>query len=147
MARWFPRADGKTGLNTALLIGFLGALIVAAMDSYGVVARVLRLDEYRANGVQEIGSVLLIVRICFVLVDLIAAWRFAGGKGLLWGSVVLLFVVLPIFGYFFMGKTSANIAWILVRFPVAAALIVGIGGAWAARRMTRTPPNYAGVFE
>lgn len=133
MARWFPRADDKLGPNIALLIGCVGALIVAAMDSYGVVARVLRFGEYRAYGVQEVGSVILIVRICFVLVDLTAAWRFAVGKGLVWGSVVLLLLVLPIFGYFFMGKTPANMFWVVVRFPVAAALIIGLWGAWAAR--------------
>ena len=147
MARWFPRADNKSGVNTALLVGFAGALIVVGIDAYGIVALLLRYQEYSAYGGQELAASHLLVKICLALIVVVAAWRFAIGKGLIWGSALLLLVVAPIFGYFFIAKTSVNIAWILIRFPVAAALVVGIGGAWAARKKTTTPPDYAGVFE
>ena len=65
---------------------------------------------------------------------------------MVWGSVLLLLVLAPIVGYFFMGGNSANARWVIVRFPVAAALIVGIRGAWLSRT-TLPRPDYVEVFE
>jgi len=146
MSRWFPRADNEGGLNKALLIGSAAALIVVAMDVYGIIARVLRFQQFSANGIREPESALLIVGIGFALVALIAAWRFATGKGLVWGSVVLLLVVMPLVGYLVRGPTSANIGWLIIRFPLAAALVVGVRGAWAARNATPRA-DYAEVFD
>jgi hypothetical protein len=68
------------------------------------------------------------------------------GKGLVWGSVVLLLFLLAVVGYFVFGRTAANIGWIVIRVPVGGALIAGIRRAWTARTIG-PEADYAEVFE
>ena len=80
-------------------------------------------------------------------VAIIAAWRFAIGKGVVWGSALLLFfVLLPLVVDFVIIRTTGNIGWFVARAAVGAALIPGIYGAWAARGWQPTP-DYGEVFE
>ena len=146
MSNWFPRADNKHGVNKILLVGCVGALLVVGIDVYGIAMRALRYQQYNANGFRELNSALLIVAIGWALVALISAWRFAIGKGLVWGSVLFVYIMLPLLGYFFLGRTSANIGWVIVRFPLGAALVVGIRGAWLTRSI-EPETDYGEVFE
>ena len=146
MPRWFPRADNKAGVNKALFVGCVGALIVVGIDAYHIVERALHYQQYSDPRLRGLEPLLLIGPIAVALVPLTAAWRFAIGKGLAWGSVVLLLVLVPLVIDLFMGMTSANIAWVIARFLGAAALIVGIRGAWTARSPVLRQ-DYAEVFE
>ena len=147
MPRWFPKVDNRPGVRIALVAGFLGALVFAGMEAYGILERVLRLQWYSAAGVPvEVETALLIAVIGRTLLALVAAWRFATGKGLVWGLVVLLLTLAPVGAYLFMGKRSADVGWVIARLPVAAALAAGIAGAWAARNI-QPKPDYTEVFE
>jgi hypothetical protein len=147
MANWFRRVDNRQGINKALLVGFVGALIAAGIDAYIEVAKVLRFDQYKAEGLLEVEIVVLISGLAWTLLALIAAWRFGIGKGLVWGSALLLFfVVFPLVGDFFIARTTANIGWTVARSVVGVALIAGIYGAWAARGW-QPKPDYGEVFE
>jgi hypothetical protein len=147
MSRWFPTLDNRQGINKALMAGFAGALIAAGIDAYGVVAKVLRFQQYDTNGLREVWIAVLISGIVGTLLAILTAWRLAIGKGLVWGSaLVLFFVVLPLVGDLFIARTAANIGWSIARVAVGAALIAGIYGAWAARGW-QPKPNYGEVFE
>jgi hypothetical protein len=145
MSKWFPRADGPR-VSKALAAGVVGALLVALVSALALailISKYPSLDTYTGNPF-ILGW--LFGGICRVLMALFAAWRFAIGKGLVWGSVVLLLFLLPLFGYFYMGTASANLGWIFVRIPAGAAMIAGIYGAWAARTI-EPAADYAEVFE
>jgi hypothetical protein len=147
MSRWFRRVDNRPGFNKALLAGFAGAVIATGIDAYRLVSNVSWLQQPDTNGIWELKIGLLISGIAWTLLAIIAAWRFAIGKGLVWGSALLLFfVVLPLVGDFFVARTPANIDWGVARSAVGAALIAGIYGAWAARGWQPTP-DYGEVFE
>ena len=145
MSRWFRRVDNRPGINKALMAGFAGALIAAGIDAYREVAKVLSFQQYKPEGLLEVEIVVLISGVAWTLLALITAWRFSIGKGVAWGSVLLLFfVVFPLVGDFFVAR--ANIGWGVARLAVGAALFAGIYGAWAARSW-QPKPNYGEVFE
>lgn len=146
MSRWFPRSDNKPGVNKALAAGSAGALIVAGVSALSlvlVVSRTPHLGSF-AGDFAMIGW--LVGGFGRILIALIAAWRFAIGKGLVLGPVVLVLFLLPLAGYFYMGTAMANIGWVVVRIPAAAALIAGIRGA-SLRQGVEPDADYAEVFE
>jgi len=139
--------DNRPGINKALMAGFAGALIAAGFDAYLIVSNVSWLQQPDTNGMWVLKIALLTSRIAWTLLAIVAAWRFAIGKGLVWGSALLLFfVVLPLVVDFFISRTALNIDWAVARSAVGAALIAGIYGAWAARGW-RPKPDYGEVFE
>lgn len=144
--RWFPRADGKRGRNTALLIGFVGALLVAAINLWAVWRLAFGYRQFGITLSYAFQAGILTGDLGRTVLAIVSAWRFAIGKGLAWGSFVLLLVLLPLGGDFLTAMTPWNIGWIVARFSIAAALIVGIRGAWLMRKSTRTP-DYLEVFE
>ena len=147
MSKWFRRVDNRPGINKALMAGFAGALIAAGIDAYREVAKVLPFQQYKPEGLLEVEIVVLISGVAWTLLALITAWRFSIGKGLVWGSALLLFfVLLPLVGDLFIARTTANIGWAVARSAVGAALVAGIYGAWAARGW-RPKPDYGEVFE
>ena len=145
MSKCFRRVDNRPGINKALMAGFAGALIAAGIDAYREVAKVLPFQQYKPEGLLEVEIVVLISGVAWTLLALITAWRFSIGKGVAWGSVLLLFfVVFPLVGDFFVAR--ANIGWGVARLAVGAALIAGIYGAWAARSW-QPKADYGEVFE
>jgi hypothetical protein len=146
MPRWFPRADNSEGISKALLVGCMGAIVFAGMDAYVTVASISQLEQFNSDSRLGLEIAFLIVGISLTLIALVAAWRFAIGKGLVWGSVVLLLLLLALVGYFLRTHTTANAGGMIARFAVAAALIVGLRGAWAARTIG-PEADYAEVFE
>jgi hypothetical protein len=147
MPRWFPRPEHKRGINWSLVAGFIGALIVAAAYLYDDLQRMLHPHVYFANvfGGRVI-AFLWAGWIARALVALIAAWRFAVGKGLVWGLVVLVAFLVPLLAYLAFGRADPSIALTVLRFVAGAALMIGIRGAWLTRSI-EPEPDYGQVFQ
>ncbi|HZP79151.1 MAG TPA: hypothetical protein VFB45_23650 [Pseudolabrys sp.] len=144
MSRWFPEVDDYEGVQKALKAGFVGALVFAGMNLLGI-AFVLATRHQPGRGVQPAADGAFIAgMVAELLIVLVAAWRFKVGKGLVWGSVVLLLFAAEIVMKFAQGMAGA--AWILFYAAIGAALVNGIRGAWAARTIG-PEADYADVFE
>lgn len=146
MAKWFPRPDNRPGINKALLAGCVGAFVVAAVYAYDSAARALEFWKFSARLPFELETSLLVGWAGRTLMALVAAWRFAIGKGLVWGLVVLLVSLLPVLGDFVFGTAAKNIGWVVIRITTGVALIIGVRAAWHARRW-QPSPDYGEVFE
>jgi hypothetical protein len=144
MSRWFPALDNHGGVRKALDIGIGGAVALALMNVFGIAYLLLTRGLPVSGTPADIARVLLIVGCAIrITVILIAARRFKIGKGLLWGIFILLLLASEVLWRVFLGKS--NVIWFVLYAAVAAALIVGIRGAWAARKMPEQ--DYAEVFE
>src|SRR4051794_37330762 len=90
MSRWFPEVDDYEGVQKALKAGTFGALAFALMNALGL-AFILFTGRLPISG-NQVGSTAgaLIGVVLELSIALIAAWRFKAGKGLIWGSVILL---------------------------------------------------------
>ncbi len=145
MSEWFVRADSRPGINLALAAGSVAALVYAGMNAYGIAVRAFGLQPFGAHYPTALRYLFFMGATFRVFLGLIAARRFAIGKGMVWGSVALLFCVAPVVGYFFIAQ-AAPIGWVILRFPMGAALIAGIYGAWVARNAP-SQTDYIEVFE
>jgi uncharacterized membrane protein YjfL (UPF0719 family) len=133
MSKWFPDVDDQEGVNEALKLGYFGAIAFAVMIGLGMVFLLFaghlpgEIDgDSKAAGIVGIGIEMVVA--------LIAAWRFKNGKGLVWGSVVLLMFVVEI--ALKIGNGSTNVGWFIAYAAIAMALVNGIRGAWAQRTMS-----------
>lgn len=136
MSKWLPDVDDHDGADAALKGGFYGSLGFAAMLVLGI-AILMSGGTLPVSGTEVDGTTGALIGILAELVlVLITAWRFRAGKGLIWGSIILIIFAMEIVGKVTSGTT--NVGWIIFYAAVGMGLVNGLRGAWAKRHL---PPD------
>jgi hypothetical protein len=139
MAFWNTDLTTPDGAEGAAQTGGFACLLGAALGVFGLLFATGLLAEAR-SAVSLLFFVPLLVEIALLA---IAGFRLRAGKGLIWGSVAALLILLELVGKLLV----LNIVGIVINGVLLVGIVNGVCGAWALRRGGFDTEEVAAVFE